>query len=641
MRESLHRYLGIASLLLVGSATFAACGGLDPRKVTRGPRFEDGGEPGSNAGSPPVSSGGSNGSAGDVGNPFGGQLFTGGAPPVLEGPPEVVEVDPADMATDVDVDSDVALLFSEAIDSATVNDDSVQLLDGGLALAGEVSFDAQTELIASFEPSRRLSLAATYEVSVSTDVTDRGGAALAQAFTSTFTTRDGTWEVVGEPFVADATQWGGYDKAFVTVDGRGNTLVVWPAYDPIAGNYVFWGRWHRVTTGWQDAVQLSVGAIEYFEPHASLAADESGDAIVVWKEQNAVSPYYSEVYARRYVNGSWSAAPEPLHGTLTMDNMYGDPHVSMRDGRIVVWWSYTYQGNGYSYDYVYGQSATAEGPFATNPAYIRSAYNQSVGYGSLAIDGAGNGLLVFSVNNAGVNSLEFGKYVAATDAWEEAAPIPDAVNTYDGYPSVAVDDDGAAMVVWRNAAVKGDLTASRYTKARGFATPVTLDELDAVPVLPYDSNALASDGTDFFISWVQLVGATGNVYGAHYSTANGAWSSATLLSDGDTGVDYPPRTVADRHGNAMSLWVQGNIIYNPPDYLADYSAVEFRTARFLASESAWQASQSVARGLEFDPYHGHDAAVGANGIVALLNYRDAVYVEPTSTPAEPWLNVFR
>lgn len=642
MKESLHRYLGIASLLLVGSATFAACGGLDPRKVTRGPRFEDGGEPGSNAGSPPVSAGGSNGSAGDVGNPFGGQLFTGGAPPVLEGPPEVLRVDPADMATDVDVDTDVALLFSEVIDAATVTDDSVQLLEEGLPVAGEVELDANSSIVASINPARRLALACTYEVSVSTDVADSSGAALSEAFTSTFTTRDGTWDVVDSGFVADPSQWYMYDNAFMTIDGRGNTLVVWPAADPNTNSQAIWGRWHRATTGWLDPVQLSAtGADVGYPPRPGLDANESGDAVVAWREYNATSMQY-EIVARRYLNGAWSAAPEPVHGDLAMtSNVYIGPHVKMRGDRVLVWWVYPYVSGQYTYEYIYAQSATPDGAWNTSPQYVAGlSSTESVGNGNLAMDSSGNAMLVYSTYTAGAYALQFAKYVAATDGWEQSAPIESAANVSYDTPAVALDEAGAAMVAWRNAASNYDLTASRYTKARGFATPATLDELDTQPQLSY-SNAIATDGTDFFITWMQTVGSTGNAYGSRFVTADGVWSAAQLLSDGDTGMDYPPSTIADPQGNAMSIWLQGNPVYTGTEY--DYSAVQWKYARFLASESAWVAPALITGGSAFDRYHGHVSAVSANGIAAVLTYFEGFYDNETMvyTPGEPWLNVFR
>jgi hypothetical protein len=640
MRESQHRFVGLACIVLLGSATFAACGSLDPRKVTRGPEFSaaggEDGEAGNGPGpGPGPNAGGSSSMGGEMGNPFGGQLFIGGAPPVLDGPPEVEEVDPVDMATDVDVDGEVSLLFTEAMDPATVTETSVQLLSGGEPVSGSVSLDEMNGLVATIDPTRRLALAASYEVNVSTDVTDTTGTALEEAFTSSFTTRDGAWEVTNSSFVADpATNWYMYNEAFLAVDGRGNALVAWQQPDATLSNQAVWARWHRATTGWQDAVQLSSGM--NYASYARIAANESGDAVAVWYEYNEALAKY-DILARRFVNGAWSAAPEPVQGDLMMANMYTGPFVQMRGDRVLVWWTYSYQSGTNYYDYLYAQSATVTGAWPTTPQYVGSVSStENIGQSALAMDSAGNGMLVYQLGSSSANALHFAKYVAATDAWEPPAPVPNATNVLYDTPAVALDESGAAMVAWRNGTGNYDLVASRYTKARGFAMPATLDDLDTQPQVSY-SNPIATDGTNFFVTWSQDVGATANAYGARYSTADGAWSPATLLSDGDTGLGQPPSMVADAQGNAMSIWLQGDAIYENMMY--DYSAVQFKYARFQASEAAWQGPAVMVGNKNYDRYHGHSSAVGANGMIAVLSYFEGDY--NTSTPAEPWLHVFR
>ncbi len=124
---------GIVGFTLV--VGFAACGGLDGRKVTRGPDEPIGGSRRAVKASGATSGNGAGGSeAGQTGvdhNPFGGDTFTGGAPPVVDGPPEVLDVSPADAAAKVDPTGSVALKFSEGLDEATVTSDNIQILDGG------------------------------------------------------------------------------------------------------------------------------------------------------------------------------------------------------------------------------------------------------------------------------------------------------------------------------------------------------------------------------------------------------------------------------------------------------------------------------------------------------------------------------
>ena len=194
--------LGVVGLTF--TLGFAACGGLDGRKVTRGPDEPVGGEAAggngnSNGGSNAV--GGADGGEPPIDKPFGGETFTGGAPPVLDGPPEVLQVNPADAEADVDPIGTMALRFSEGLDEATVTSDNIQLLDGGSAVDGKLTYSG---VVSTFTPKRRLSLLATYDVSVTTGVTDVGGNPLKEPFASSFTVRDGEWTAQGSIFT-DAT----------------------------------------------------------------------------------------------------------------------------------------------------------------------------------------------------------------------------------------------------------------------------------------------------------------------------------------------------------------------------------------------------------------------------------------------------
>ena len=99
--------------------------------------------------------------------------------------PEVVNVTPADGALDLPVGGDVTVTFSEPIEPATLNSGSFGLVNGG-AVPGSV-VAATDALSATFTPDGPLAYETPYQVSVTGDVTDTSGNALAP-FASSFTT---------------------------------------------------------------------------------------------------------------------------------------------------------------------------------------------------------------------------------------------------------------------------------------------------------------------------------------------------------------------------------------------------------------------------------------------------------------------
>jgi hypothetical protein len=297
-----------------------------------------------------------------------------------------------------------------------------------------------------------------------------------------------------------------------------------------------------------------------------------------------------------------------------------------------VWWMYyVYNAPNYSY-YLVAQTTTPDGTWQMFPQNIDSAYSTSrylSGYATLGMDSAGNGMLVHSVADATTNlaQLYYSKYVATTGEWSYPAELPGAAGL-DPYTAidVALDGTGTAMVAWINNVPPYDLMASRYTKAKGFSTPVPIDDpdVDAAPQI-LQQGSLTYDGTDFVLGWRQAVDSTYNVYSSRYSTAGAAWSPAELLSDGSISIYGMPMLVSDPHGNSMIAWVQTSTV------------VQF--ARWRKDGGAWDTGV-VVDGATTDPTHTFNSystsiAISANGIVNLVT------TEGEYGKAEPLLNVFQ
>jgi hypothetical protein len=108
-------------------------------------------------------------------------------------PPTVTSVTPASGATGVVTGTNVTATFSEAMDPATINTNTVELRDSANTLvAATVTYDGATK-IATFDPTPTLTASATYTATIkggTTDprVKDVAGNALAANFTWSFTT---------------------------------------------------------------------------------------------------------------------------------------------------------------------------------------------------------------------------------------------------------------------------------------------------------------------------------------------------------------------------------------------------------------------------------------------------------------------
>jgi hypothetical protein len=107
-------------------------------------------------------------------------------PPVLT-IPTVTSVTPINMATQVLISTSVSANFSEAMDAATINLQSVKLTLGTQTVAGAVSLDASRKT-AVFTPSAALASSTAYTVTITSAAKSAAGQALANDVVWRFTT---------------------------------------------------------------------------------------------------------------------------------------------------------------------------------------------------------------------------------------------------------------------------------------------------------------------------------------------------------------------------------------------------------------------------------------------------------------------
>jgi hypothetical protein len=102
--------------------------------------------------------------------------------------PAVVRTNPPAHKRDVTLNSIVVIVFSEPLDSTTVDAGSVQLWRGTTQVAGTVRFADATHLRAEFHPDSLLAPQTDYQLLVTTAIRDLNGLALDSAVTVPFTT---------------------------------------------------------------------------------------------------------------------------------------------------------------------------------------------------------------------------------------------------------------------------------------------------------------------------------------------------------------------------------------------------------------------------------------------------------------------
>jgi len=102
-------------------------------------------------------------------------------------PPSVLTLSPVSDARDSATSSQVAAVFSEAVDPATLTAAAFTVTDGNVSISGTIAYSSATRT-ATFTPQAPLANNAVYTATLSTAVTDRSGNHLTQDTSWNFTT---------------------------------------------------------------------------------------------------------------------------------------------------------------------------------------------------------------------------------------------------------------------------------------------------------------------------------------------------------------------------------------------------------------------------------------------------------------------
>ncbi len=124
-------------------------------------------------------------SLGGCASPAGNSTSTAAPPPPAALAPTVSSTVPANVATNVFLNTGLSALFSEAMDSATVTTASFSLSQGITVVPGTVGYSGST---ATFQPTNSLAPSTLYTATLTTGLKASGGLALVTAKTWTFTT---------------------------------------------------------------------------------------------------------------------------------------------------------------------------------------------------------------------------------------------------------------------------------------------------------------------------------------------------------------------------------------------------------------------------------------------------------------------
>lgn len=339
-------------------------------------------------------------------------------------------------------------------------------------------------------------------------------------------------------------------RPVVAVGGNGVFLVAWQ-HTPVGGTTGIWANRYTPGVGWSGPLQISGGSTA--AAHPSIAADGSGNAVVVWEQANALA--YLEVRASRYsVLAGWSA-PVLLGSSATLHNFAASVAMDPAGNAMAMW--------NRAASTTTGVWTICAVPYRVGSGWQVPATVPSLQAGVEGVDDAYGYSVSMSPAGAVVGwaeSLGGGAYRPlariwnpSTGAWSAAAMV--AGTQVATYPVVGIDASGKVHAAWAQSDGTDwtDLFVASYNPDGTFSvSPKAVDGLSGgIGSFALDVNTAGSAA----LVWTQMGTTVTSVYGMHYSAATG-WAGPKLLENDDAGSAYAADVKLSAGGSAIATWYQ-------------------------------------------------------------------------------------
>jgi S-layer homology domain len=236
-------------------------------------------------------------------------------------------------------------------------------------------------------------------------------------------------------------------KPSIAVDPAGNFIVVWQSFSADGNGLGVSGQRFNVV-GNPLGGEFQVNTYTTGDQNTpSVAADGSGNFVVVWDSSTHTGEDLDGIFGQRYDSSGNPAGGEFHVNTYTTNYQY-DPRVAMNASGsfVVVWTSVGQDGDSYGvFGQRYDSAGTAQGSeFRVNTTTTGTQYASAVG-----MDDSGAFVVVWAGGTGVPNYNIFGQRYGSS-----GTPIGGEfmVNTQNGMnagqPAIAIDNDGDFAVAW-------------------------------------------------------------------------------------------------------------------------------------------------------------------------------------------------
>jgi hypothetical protein len=363
---------------------------------------------------------------------------------------------------------------------------------------------------------------------------------------------------VGPEFRVNTYVTGNQGLASVAADGTGNFVVVWTGGSSEDGSsYGIFGQRYAASgapQGPEFRVNTYTTNVQY---RGVVAADSSGRFLVVW-ESATQDGSARGIFGQRYDSSGVLQGPEFPVNTYTTNDQFGPTVTAIPSGGfIVLWHSNGQDGSGFG---VFGQRYAGSGAPLGPEFRVNTFTTANQFYPSVGADASGS--FVVSWSSLGQDGSGYGIFGQRYDSSGSPLGGEFRINTYTTFSqsvsAVASDASGNFVIVWASSTQDGQaygIFGQRYASSGSPLGPEFL-------VNSYTTNtqfipAVSADSAgNFAVVW-QSTGQDGSidgVFGQRFASSGAPLGPEFRVNSYTTGQQVAPIIAADANGDFVVVW---------------------------------------------------------------------------------------
>jgi hypothetical protein len=342
------------------------------------------------------------------------------------------------------------------------------------------------------------------------------------------------------------------------LSGNGVAFAIWTTTGA-GGDDVYVSRFAQGL--WSAPVLLTPASALGMDPQ--IAADAKGNAVAIWRQPEEGQ---HTIFTARYsaTTSGWATAqPLPMAAGIDVEA----PAISAEaDGYVVATWRVVERENG---QIASANVAAADldssvelatwqlrAPLARSPALTGSP--------RLALNSAGSGFVVWDHGEGDKRAIYAARY-ARVIGFEPALKL--GFSDFDAdSPDVAVNDNGDAVVVWRQRGPDGSwgVSLNRFAAVANAWAPVSHALTDEAAGTGEPRVASNRQGA-FTCAWWQLQDGKRSLFGSRgvmKANGEGSWTAGSLIETDDRGDVGEPAVAVRKDGTALVAWAQSRGSYD-------------------------------------------------------------------------------